>query len=160
MYKYEYRVNKEINFPREILTVLYDDSAVCRIVFGTVDEPLCYSPSALIIDVIIQLDRYFSGSKESFSLPLAPAATQFSGDVRKALCGIGYGQSVSYKDIAVALGKPTAVRAVGQANNKNPFPIIVPCHRVVGSDGSLTGYGGGLEIKSWLLDFERSNLEN
>jgi len=102
-----------------------------------------------------QLEAYFAGAHRSFTLPLAPRATPFQARVLEALGRIPYGETRSYKDIAVALGDPGAVRAVGSANGRNPLPIVIPCHRVVGSDGSLTGFGGGLERKRFLLDLER-----
>ena len=92
---------------------------------------------------------------KQFDLPLAPVGTPFQLKVWQALRAIPYGELVSYKTIAEAVGNPKAVRAVGGANGKNPIPIIVPCHRVIGSDGSLTGFGGGLETKKRLIDLER-----
>lgn len=103
-----------------------------------------------------QLRAYFKGRLTRFDLPLAPEGTPFQLKVWQALRAIPYGQLASYKDIAQAVGNPKAVRAVGGANSKNPIPIIVPCHRVVGSNGSLTGFGGGLETKKRLIDLERS----
>ncbi len=103
-----------------------------------------------------QLRAYFKRELKQFDLPLAPVGTPFQLKVWQALRTIPYGALVSYKIIAEAVGNPKAVRAVGAANGKNPIPIIVPCHRVVGSDGSLTGFGGGLETKQRLIDLERS----
>jgi methylated-DNA-[protein]-cysteine S-methyltransferase len=102
-----------------------------------------------------QLEEYFEGARESFDLPLALRGTEFQRSVWQALLGIGYGQTLSYAQLADRIGRPTAVRAVGHANGRNPVSIIVPCHRVVGSDGSLTGYGGGIDSKRRLLDLER-----
>ena len=104
-----------------------------------------------------QLGEYFSGSRKSFELVIAPEGTVFQKRAWRALGSIPYGKTVSYKDQAVMLGGSNYSRAVGGANNKNPLPIVVPCHRVVGSKGSLVGYAGGLEVKQWLLDWERSN---
>lgn len=104
-----------------------------------------------------QLEEYFAGSRKHFDLPLAPRTTAFQARVLAALQAIPYGETRSYKDIAVALGDPGAVRAVGSANGSNPIPIVIPCHRVIGSDGSLTGFGGGLDRKRYLLDLERSH---
>lgn len=101
-----------------------------------------------------QLGEYFEGRRQVFELSLAPRATTFQGRVLEALQRIPYGETRSYKDIALALGDPQAVRAVGSANGSNPIAIIIPCHRVIGSDGSLTGFGGGLEAKRYLLDLE------
>ena len=105
-----------------------------------------------------QLAEYFAGERTTFDVPLAPAGTAFQQEVWAALLNIPYGTTTTYGELAVALGKPlTASRAVGLANGKNPISIIVPCHRVVGSTGSLTGYGGGLPRKQQLLDLERGD---
>lgn len=101
-----------------------------------------------------QLTEYFAGKRTRFRLPLAPGGTEFQRSVWKALETIPYGQLNSYADIAAVIGKPRAMRAVGAANGRNPIPIVVPCHRVVGSDGSLTGFAGGLETKRRLLELE------
>ena len=101
-----------------------------------------------------QLEAYFAGELFTFDLPLAPRGTPFQEKVWEALRTIPYGKTASYRDIAIQVGNPTAVRAVGAANGRNPISIIVPCHRVIGADGSLTGYGGGMERKRWLLDLE------
>ena len=102
-----------------------------------------------------QLEEYFAGERRVFELDLAPEATPFQADVLDALQRIPYGETRSYLDIAKELGKPKAVRAVGGANGANPIPVIIPCHRVIGSNGSLTGFGGGLDTKRFLLDLER-----
>jgi methylated-DNA-[protein]-cysteine S-methyltransferase len=102
-----------------------------------------------------QLRAYFRGELKRFELALAPQGTAFQLRVWEALKEIPYGQVASYGDIAKAIGNPKAVRAVGGANARNPIPIIIPCHRVIGSDGSLTGFGGGLETKRRLIDLER-----
>ena len=101
-----------------------------------------------------QVLEYLAGARQVFDLPLAPAGTAFYRSVWKALEAIPYGETRSYRDIAQAVGRPKAVRAVGQANHNNPIPIIIPCHRVVGANGSLTGYGGGLDLKERLLRLE------
>jgi methylated-DNA-[protein]-cysteine S-methyltransferase len=102
-----------------------------------------------------QLEAYFAGRLTRFSLPLSPRGTEFQRQVWAALLEIPYGQTVTYGQLAVDLGRPAASRAVGLANGRNPVSIVVPCHRVVGSDGSLTGYGGGLDRKRYLLDLEQ-----
>lgn len=102
-----------------------------------------------------QLDEYFQGRRREFRLKLAPTGTRFQLDVLDALQEIPYGETRSYRDIAKRIGKPQAMRAVGAANGRNPLPIIIPCHRVIGADGSLTGFGGGLDTKRFLLDLER-----
>jgi len=101
-----------------------------------------------------QLDEYFRGERREFELPLAPAGTAFQQRVWRALRQIPYGGLRSYRDIARAVGNAAAVRAVGAANGRNPLPIVIPCHRVIGSDGRLTGYAGGLAAKQLLLDLE------
>jgi methylated-DNA-[protein]-cysteine S-methyltransferase len=101
-----------------------------------------------------QLAEYFRGQRRRFDLPLAPPGTDFQRAVWQALADIPYGETRSYGEIARAIGKPSAVRAVGAANGRNPLPIVVPCHRVIGSDGSLTGFAGGLAAKTCLLELE------
>ena len=101
-----------------------------------------------------QLDEYFSGQRTDFDLPLKPNGTEFQKKDWAALQEIPYGQTRTYKDIAEAIGCPKGFRAVGLANNRNPIMIIIPCHRVIGSDGSLTGYAGGTHIKKYLLELE------
>jgi len=101
-----------------------------------------------------QLDRYFAGALREFTLPLAPQGTPFQLRVWQALETIPYGQTVSYAELAAHIGRPKAVRAVGGANGRNPLPLVRACHRVIGSDGSLTGFTGGLAAKRWLLHLE------
>lgn len=101
-----------------------------------------------------QLQEYFNGERQDFDLPLAPGGTDFQRSVWQALRDIPYGEVRSYRDIARAIGRASAVRAVGAANGRNPVPIVVPCHRVIGSDGSLTGFAGGLDAKKRLLQCE------
>jgi methylated-DNA-[protein]-cysteine S-methyltransferase len=101
-----------------------------------------------------QLDAYFARALEAFELPLAASGTPFQREVWRALSRIPYGTTISYGELARAIGRPAAVRAVGAANGKNPLPIVVPCHRVIGADGSLTGFGGGLDLKRRLLEIE------
>lgn len=106
-------------------------------------------------DVKKQLSEYFAGRRTRFELKLAPNGTPFQLQVLNALQQIPYGETRSYRDIANGIGKPKAVRAVGAANGRNPLPIIIPCHRVIGANGSLTGFGGGLPTKRFLLDLEQ-----
>lgn len=105
----------------------------------------------------IQLDEYFQGKRTTFSLPFKLTGTPFQLAVWKELQNIPYGQTTSYKEIAQKINKPKAYRAVGMANNKNPLPIIIPCHRVIGSNGKLIGYAGGLKLKNYLLELEKSH---
>ncbi|MGV8924037.1 MAG: methylated-DNA--[protein]-cysteine S-methyltransferase [Thermomonas sp.] len=101
-----------------------------------------------------QLDEYFAGSRTRFELPLAPQGTAFQLGVWQELARIPYGVTISYAELAHRVGKPTATRAVGAANGRNPLPIVLPCHRVIGADGALTGFGGGLPMKEFLLKLE------
>ena len=106
-----------------------------------------------------QLEEYFRGERRDFDLPLAPAGTEFQRRVWQRLLGIAYGTTTTYGELAQELGNPNASRAVGLANGSNPIPIVIPCHRVIGANGALTGFGGGLPIKSALLELERSQRQ-
>lgn len=117
------------------------------------DTQLCETP--LLKEAVRQLKSYFAGELKEFTLPLEPNGTAFMKQVWSALCEIPYGKTATYKDIAEKVGNPKGARAVGLANNRNPIPIFIPCHRVIGADGSLTGYRGGLDIKKKLLDLEK-----
>ena len=121
------------------------------------DEPaaLTTKVSPCLETCIQQLDEYFDGKRQHFSLQLEPEGTDFQKTVWNELLKIPFGKTVAYMDIAKALGKEKAIRAVGAANGKNRIPIIIPCHRVIGSDGSLTGFGGGLWRKEFLLKHEK-----
>ena len=110
--------------------------------------------NAVCAEAVRQIAEYFDGKRQDFELPLDLSGTEFQRQVWTELTSIPYGQTVSYADLARAIGKPTAVRAVGAANGDNPVSIIVPCHRVIGRDGGLIGYGGGLARKEWLLRHE------
>jgi methylated-DNA-[protein]-cysteine S-methyltransferase len=103
-----------------------------------------------------QLEEYFAAERRAFDLPVAPPGTPFQQRVWAELQRIGYGETITYAELAGRIGRPTAIRAAGAANGRNPVSIIIPCHRVIGSNGSLTGYGGGLEAKRILLELERS----
>ncbi len=112
----------------------------------------------LIKKMYLQLKEYFDGKRQLFDVPLRLEGTIFQQLTWNALLEIPYGETRSYKQIAEAIGKPAACRAVGMANNRNPIPILIPCHRVVGANGSLTGYAGGLDVKMRLLELEKRNL--
>ena len=116
--------------------------------------PFVEGTSPVIEEAQKELAEYFEGKRRTFDLPLAFAGTDFQKSVWQALQKIGYGETVSYGELARRIGRPKAVRAVGVAVGENPFSIIVPCHRIVGADGSLTGYGGGFEAKKFLLGLE------
>ena len=113
----------------------------------------------LLAQAVDQLEAYFSGERTTFDLPLDAEGTVFQRSVWEALRRIPYGETRSYGQIAEAIGKPKAGRAVGMANHRNPIAIIIPCHRVIGSDGSLVGYGGGLNVKTFLLRLEQGISE-
>lgn len=128
--------------------------------FATAQQPHEPQPDwqrndAAFADAKQQLAEYFAGERHSFDLSLELSGTPFQRDVLAALQQIPYGETRSYSDIAATIGRPKAVRAVGAANARNPLPIVLPCHRVIGKGGSLTGFGGGLEVKEQLLDLER-----
>ena len=105
-----------------------------------------------------QLEEYLAGKRKDFDLPLEPIGTEFQKKVWQALCDIPYGETRSYKEVAIAVGNPKASRAVGMANNRNPLGIVIPCHRVIGANGAMVGYAGGLGVKSQLLELERENM--
>lgn len=130
-----------------------DNKAITKIQFNN-SNVSCYS-SSLEQEAAKQLDEYFKGKRKKFDLPLNLKGTEFQKKVWEVLKQIPYAQTRSYKEIAMMIGNKNASRAVGMANNKNPCPIIVPCHRVIGSNGSLVGYALGLDIKKKLLDLEK-----
>lgn len=111
----------------------------------------------VIKEAFQELHAYLAGDLKSFSIPLGPCGTDFMNRVWTILRGIPYGQTASYKEIAFAAGSPRAYRAVGLANNRNPIPIFIPCHRIIGADGRLVGYRGGLQVKKILLDLEKQH---
>jgi methylated-DNA-[protein]-cysteine S-methyltransferase len=121
-------------------------------------EPVSDEGSPVLTEATRQLEEYFAGTRERFSLPLDLHGTAFQRAAWLALADIPYGRTVSYAEQARRLGRPRAVRAVGAANGRNPVPIVLPCHRIVGSDGSLTGFGGGLDVKRALLEHEGATL--
>jgi len=121
---------------------------------GPSEGPDWVRNDAAFADAIRQLQEYFDGARVTFDIPLAPHGTEFQRRVWMALRDIPYAETVSYAQVAREIGNPRGVRAVGLANGRNPISIVVPCHRVIGSDGSLTGYGGGIERKQWLLAHE------
>lgn len=125
------------------------------------DQPVPKSAEipALLADAATQLEEYFEGDRKSFQLKLNPGGTAFQKKVWKALMDIPHGKTLTYLQLSKVLGDPLAIRAVAAANARNPIWIIIPCHRVIGSDGSLTGYAGGLHRKKWLLNHERINKQ-
>lgn len=134
-----------------LAAILWDDDARMQARYA----PRIENPEHPVIAAAArQLAEYFAGTRTDFDLPLAPAGTDFQRAVWMELLTIPYGETRSYADIAHAIGRPTATRAVGAANGRNPLPIVTPCHRVIGSSGALTGFGGGLPNKILLLDLE------
>lgn len=146
-----------ISSPIGDLTLTEEEGALTGLYFGRLSRPGEEGPTALLEETARQLREYFAGQRREFDLPLRLRGTAFQMQVWKALQAIPYGEVRTYGEIARAIGKPKACRAVGMANHKNPISIIVPCHRVVGAGGSLTGYGGGLENKRFLLELEKRN---
>jgi len=134
-----------------------DGEAVTEINFGQPAELIKDERNALTDMTAAQLEEYFAGDRTEFTVPLRPKGTEFQQQVWAALREIPYGQTRSYSQIAERIGRPKACRAVGLANGKNPIWVMIPCHRVVGADGSLTGYAGGLPLKQRLLDIEKQN---
>jgi methylated-DNA-[protein]-cysteine S-methyltransferase len=145
-----------LNTPIGTLRLLSNGTQLVRIEFEdqyTADHALAVQDTVLA-RCAGQLQDYFAGQRRCFDLPLAAQGTPFQHTVWQALADIPYGEVRSYGDIALTIGKPTAVRAVGSANGRNPLPIVVPCHRVIGSNGALTGFAGGLPAKKLLLQLE------
>ena len=134
------------------MTLVQEGEALARLDFDVPSQPEEATP--LLLEACRQLREYFTGERKVFALPLAPAGTEFQKKVWAALRDIPWGETRSYGDIARAIGKPTACRAVGMANGRNPLPVFIPCHRVIGTNGSITGYSGGLEKKRFLLRLE------
>lgn len=128
-----------------------------HIFFGNTVQPIEYelSETPLLLRAAAQIDEYFAGNRKVFDLPLQPEGSAFEKSVWEALRTIPYGETRSYGEIAKQIGSPKAFRAVGHANSRNPLSIVVPCHRVIGGDGKLTGYAGGLDMKKALLLLER-----
>jgi len=140
-----------------------EDGAICRVFFSgdkaadrLAKNGFEQGETPLIKKAAAQLREYFDGKRKTFDLPLAPRGTEFQLTVWKALQAIPYGKTCSYGQLADKIGNPKACRAVGMANNRNPITIIIPCHRVIGSNGNLTGYAGGLDLKDKLIMLEKS----
>lgn len=138
--------------------IVEQDGCITHVLFSNDLSPdgLKDHETPVLKEAVRQLESYLAGKLREFSLPLAPAGTPFMKQVWDNLCKIPYGKTATYKEIAEKLASPKAARAVGLANNRNPIPIFIPCHRVIGADGSLTGYRGGLDIKKRLLELERT----
>ncbi|MBQ9264654.1 MAG: methylated-DNA--[Clostridia bacterium] len=137
------------------LTLTESDGALTRLAF-TPDASYMPPQTSLLQTAVWQLNAYFTGALQQFDLPLRPAGTAFQQQVWQALLRIPYGHTFSYGQLAAAVGRPKACRAAGSANGRNPLPILIPCHRVILSDGSLGGYSGGIDKKRMLLDLEQN----
>lgn len=154
IYFYEYEIGK--------IGIAENDGKITNLYFANDLPPkeiqICETP--ILKDAANQLESYLLGELKEFSLPLLTCGTDFMKKTWACLCEIPYGKTASYKDMAVKIGSPNAARAVGLANNRNPIPIFIPCHRVIGTNGLLTGYRGGLELKKKLLDLEKIKVKN
>src|SRR5256885_15392195 len=144
-----------IDSPVGPLTLEATHDGLTRIEFGA-GETSVQAGLPVLQQAIRQLEEFFAGKRKTFDVPLALRGTPFQLEVWSSLLRIPYGATRTYAEIAKSIGRPAATRAVGAANGANPIPIIVPCHRVIGSNGSLTGFGGGIDVKRWLLDFEKN----
>jgi len=144
--------------PIGLLEISGTEKGIASISFVANVETVIENPPCLR-ECVSQLNDYFNGKRKSFNLELDVEGTEFQKKVWNELLKIPYGKTVSYNDIAKKLGDKEAVRAVGHANGKNPVAIIIPCHRVIGSDGKLVGYAGGLWRKKWLLNFEHKDVQ-
>jgi len=152
--------------PFGVVTVIGSDLGIRFVIFSNDAHPkplekLHISDTEIhgfVNAAITQLEEYFAGSRRDFELPLDLHGTQFQVAAWNALAEIPYGRTASYGQQAASIGRPKAVRAIGGANGRNPVAIVLPCHRIVGADGSLTGFGGGIAVKKWLLDHEQSML--
>lgn len=143
-----------VSSPLGPLWLAEEDGALTALSFAPIPGAGPDIPSDLLRRASAQLAEYLAGTRRVFELPLAPRGTDFQLRVWAALCAIPWGETRAYGDVAAAVGAPLAARAVGMACNRNPIALIIPCHRVVGRDGSLTGYGGGLDKKRFLLALE------
>jgi len=152
--------SKLIDSPIGLITLIAEDGAITGLYFksNTPDFPSHTAQKQDCEEILNKCEQelaaYFTGNLQDFTVPVSPKGTAFRESVWKELLQIRYGETASYRDIAERIGKPKAMRAVGGANHNNPISIIVPCHRIIGASGSLTGYGGGLDAKRWLLDLE------
>jgi len=157
------RVFTHIDSPIGPLLLVGDDAGLRQIAFpkngkAAEAEPDLREDRPAFRELRSQLDAYFEGELETFDLLLAPEGTAFQQKVWRELLNVPYGGTISYGELALRIGNPKASRAVGLANGSNPIPIIIPCHRVIGADGKLTGYGGGLAIKEKLLALEKKQI--
>ena len=147
-----------IETPIGLVEVLASNEVILSVLF--VDKAKQENTNNLTDIAVLQLGEYFNGDRQQFDLPLSFQGTEFQNNVWQALLDVGYGKTSSYKSIAEKIENPRAVRAVGAANGKNPLTIVVPCHRIIGANGSLTGYAFGTNKKAWLLDHESKHAQS
>jgi methylated-DNA-[protein]-cysteine S-methyltransferase len=140
--------------PLGLIEITASPTGIASVSFVEHKRPGTSEPHPLLDRCVAQLGEYFNAGRSSFDLPLDPRGTEFQQAVWQELCNIPFGKTISYLDLALKVGDKNSTRAVGSANGKNPIGLIVPCHRVIGNDGKLTGYAGGLWRKQWLLEHE------
>lgn len=151
----------QVDSPVGVLTLETSSTGLRTIYWGQkVANQIAATAQAtkILSDTASQLDEYFAGQRAEFDLPLEPRGTEFQKSAWQTLRSIPHGETISYGEQATRMNKPKAVRAVGAANGANPIPIVVPCHRVIGANGSLTGFASGIDTKKWLLDHEADTL--
>lgn len=141
--------------PIGILEIVCSEEALISIKFVN-EEKQAGETNSILKEIVMQLEQYFNGSRKEFDIKISLEGTKFQKQVWNQLINIPYGEIASYKDVAEKIENAKAVRAVGNANNKNKIPIIIPCHRVIGANGNLTGYAGGIDKKQWLLNHEKN----
>ena len=151
---------KYYNSPVGWLKIKTDNSSLIAVSFSDKEGKSTEHTPAVMQETIRQLNEYFEGTRKSFEINLAPAGTDFQRKIWKLVEQVPFGETTSYLDIAISSGSEKNTRAVGLANGKNPIPVIVPCHRIIGTNGKLTGYAGGLERKRWLLLHEQKHSKS
>ena len=142
------------NSPLGYINLVSDDSYLLTVSFADIPSSFTYPVPQVLRHTLEQLASYFEGNLTTFSIPVNPHGTLFQKRVWEKLLLIPYGETKSYRDVAISLGSPLYDRAVGSANGKNPIPVLIPCHRIIGKGGRLTGYAGGIWRKKWLLEHE------
>lgn len=143
------------------ITLVANDRGLTNFYFGPLDpQDASNEENTILYDAITELNQFLFGQRKNFDIPLRPDVSEFEMKVLEAVKKIPYGHRKSYEEIAEEIGEPNATRAVGNALNKNPLPIYIPCHRVIGKNGSMVGYAGPLELKKSLLDLEANHMDN
>lgn len=146
------------NSPIGILEIICSEDSILSVMFVEQEKPVMNKGNEILEKTIAQLNEYFNGSRRTFDLKVSLNGTDFQKNVWNELLNISYGETLSYKNLAIRVGNEKSVRAVGSANGRNKIWIIIPCHRVIGTNGSLTGYAGGIDRKQWLLNHEKNIL--